>query len=36
MSALSLWYEESVHNSVIARVISSQTHKAFAGDVTFV
>ena len=33
---LSLWYKESVHNSVIARVISSQTPKAFARDLNFI
>ena len=33
---LSLWYKESVRNSVIAGVISSQTPIAFAGDLDFV
>ena len=33
---LSLWYKESVHNSVIARVICSQTPKALAGDLNFI
>ena len=36
---LSLWYQESVHNSVIVAVISSQNPKAFrafAGDLDFV
>ena len=30
------WYKESVHNSVIGRVISSQSPKALAGDLNFI
>ena len=33
---LFFWYHESVRNSVLAGVISSQTSIAFAGDVNFV
>ena len=33
---LFFWYRESVRNSVIAGVISSQTSTTFAGDLDFV